>query len=289
MKVRSNKIIDVVSYYQSELQEVYPLEEAKAITRLIFSHFFGFPPNELSLHFDEYIGESELLKVHFAFKDLKKMKPIQQVIGRADFFDLNFYVNSNVLIPRPETEELVDWIVTENVNKQSMKILDIGTGSGCIAISLAKKIPQALVSAIDISAEALKVAEQNAVQNKVAVDFKRLDVLSEYIFDKIKTTFDVIVSNPPYVLNKEKQFMRSNVLDFEPSEALFVPDENPLLFYKAISAFAIKRLSKGGKLFFEINEGYAPETISLMESVGFKNISLRQDFFGKNRMLSGVK
>jgi release factor glutamine methyltransferase len=192
-------------------------------------------------------------------------------------------VNESTLIPRPETEELVEWIINENKNRQGIKILDIGTGSGCIAISLAKNLPDTTVYAIDVSEEALAVAKENAITNGVAVNFIKTDILGA---DNLPETFDIIVSNPPYVRNLEKAEIKPNVLDFEPHLALFVDDNDPLIFYRKIAQLAKNSLKTDGKLYYEINQYLGPETIALLEQTGFINIILRKDFVGNDRMTS---
>jgi release factor glutamine methyltransferase len=201
---------------------------------------------------------------------------------------LPFILNSNVLIPRPETEELIYWITSQfkNDSSKNLKILDIGTGSGCIAVSLAKLIPNAEVSAMDISREALQTAQENAKINQVQMHFMEADVLKMH---SLETSFDIIVSNPPYVLAHEKSKMRENVLNFEPHQALFVPDTNPLIFYEKIADLAIRHLNKNGQLFFEINEAYGNEVRDLLVEKGFVDVELKKDLFGKLRMVRGRK
>ena len=200
--------------------------------------------------------------------------------------DLELMVNKQVLIPRPETEELVRWILTDchAERGRSITILDIGTGSGCIALALAKNCPDARVYALDVSGKALEVAQHNAKQNEVAVTFIQADILTLDILD---TSFDIIVSNPPYVRELEKKEMKANVTEYEPKEALFVSDNDPLLFYKAIARFAINNLKKGGSLYFEVNQYLAQETRQLLEDQNFTDIELRKDLFGNDRMLKG--
>ena len=217
---------------------------------------------------------------------LKIHEPIQYIIGETEFYGLPFKVNKHTLIPRPETEELVEWIYIEFSNQQStinnQQFLDIGTGTGCIAISLAKNLPNAKVSALDISEEALKIAQQNAEMNKVKIDFFQTDILAAETLPK---KYDVIISNPPYVRELEKKQMQQNVLKHEPESALYVSNEDPLLFYRAISHLAKKHLNPEGKLFFEINEYLADELTALLEGEGFKNIQVKKDIFGKDRMI----
>ena len=212
---------------------------------------------------------------------MRHFEPIQYILGETEFYGLPFKVTPATLIPRPETEELVDWIIA-NCNKNPKTLLDIGTGSGCIAIALAKNLPAVKVSAMDISEEALKVASENAIYNKVTVNFSKKDILGT---STLPQKYDVIISNPPYVRNSEKEMMQKNVLDFEPASALFVEDDNPLLFYSKIAKLAKNYLNPNGFLFFEINEYLSKEVIQLLERESFSEIELKQDFFGKDRMI----
>jgi release factor glutamine methyltransferase len=234
------------------------------------------------------MSESELLKFNFAVKQLKQQRPVQYILGKADFYKLQFVVNEQVLIPRPETEELVDLIIRELKQTNAPDILDIGTGSGCIAITLKKNLPAATVAALDVSEGALKVAMQNAVSNQVAVSFFQQDILkTNTLPEAVFRQFDCIVSNPPYICISEKKEMDKNVLEHEPHLALFVPDEDPLLFYKAIADFALNHLKPKGKLYFEINAAYGLETKQMLEKKGFKNVILISDLNNKNRILQG--
>ncbi|MCL4140592.1 UNVERIFIED_CONTAM: hypothetical protein GTU68_019375 [Idotea baltica] len=212
---------------------------------------------------------------------LQKEEPIQYILGNTAFYGLPFLVNENTLIPRPETEELVEWVLKED--EKSLKILDIGTGSGCIPISLAKNLKNASISAIDISTEALEVAKQNAALNNVAIHFIEMDILKTTSLN-VKN-FDIIVSNPPYVRELEKVEIKNNVLQNEPHLALFVDDENPLLFYKKIADLAKQHLSKNGLLFFEINQYLGKETVEMLHQKGFQSLELKKDLFGNDRMI----
>jgi release factor glutamine methyltransferase len=228
-----------------------------------------------------------------ALEDLKKEIPIQYILGETEFFGLPFKVNSNVLIPRPETEELVDWIIDTqktNLNSDKLHILDIGTGSGCIAISLAKKLDHAKVYALDVSHEALDVAKRNATLNNVSIEFINANILNSETwnteFQNLK--FDIIVSNPPYVRALEKEQMKPNVVNYEPHIALFVENEDPLIFYRAIIEYAVDNLTVNGHLFFEINEYLGNQMLQLLNSFNFKAIELKQDIFKKDRMIKGI-
>jgi release factor glutamine methyltransferase len=234
---------------------------------------------------DVEIQEDSYQNILNIIRDLKSYKPIQYIIGKTTFYNLSFNITPDVLIPRPETEELVDWIIKENPKKYK-KILDIGTGSGCIAISLAKNLPGNIVYASDISNDALTVTKNNSKLNNVHIQIIQLDVLNSD--NQLNEKFDIIVSNPPYVTEKEKKLMHKNVLDFEPELALFVPDNNPLLFYRAIIDFGMNHLNPEGKIYFEVNESYGKETALLLEERNFQDISLKKDINGKDRMLRGI-
>ena len=219
---------------------------------------------------------------------LRNHEPIQYILGETEFFGMPIIVNKQVLIPRPETEELVSWII-DDVDKKETTILDIGTGSGCIAISLAKKLNNAVVSAIDISNKAIEVAKKNALINNVNVEYSSVDVLNFedklVLQDKWKSKFDIIVSNPPYVRMQEKKLMQLNVIDHEPDIALFVEDDDPLLFYRRISELSRQYLKHNGTLYLEINEYLGVEMEKMLNEAGFKHVELKKDMFGKNRMI----
>lgn len=305
MKIASNKISDILRFFQDNLKNLYEKEELDTLIAYCFEEFLSIKKAEIVLRKNETISESQLLKFNFAIKDLKLQKPIQYIFGKADFYGLKFFVNEHVLIPRPETEELVDLIVKEfEVQSSKLKnsplpneqisglksqfsILDVGTGSGCIPISLKKNIPLAKVYGLDISEKALAVARQNADLNKVEVEFILNDILDPDIQIPL-TRFDIIVSNPPYVRISEKASMQKNVLEYEPHLALFVNDEDPLLFYKAIADFALKHLTPNGKLYFEINENFGLETRNMLDEKGFKNVELVKDLNKKNRIIKAV-
>ena len=287
MKIASNKIKDIIRFFRDELKDSYEYDELESIIAYCFEYYFKLNRAELFSRTDETVSESELLKFNFAIKELKNQKPIQYILGEADFYRLKFKVNEHVLIPRPETEELVHLIIKDN-ELDSPIILDIGTGSGCIPVALKKNIPSAKISAMDISNEALEVAKYNAKHNGVEVEFV-LDSILHLIshISHLTSHFDIIVSNPPYICVSEKANMNKNVLDYEPHLALFVENDDPLLFYKAISDFAIKNLNKNGKIYFEINQSLASETKNLLENKGFKNVELIKDLSNNYRILRG--
>lgn len=273
---------------QTLIQTLTPLhgaQEARAIVYALLEDVFGLRRTDVLLGKFEALSEAE--KLHFAecAKRLAQGEPLQYVVGTAPFGDLRFEVTPATLIPRPETLELVEWVVAEEKKRPSLRLVDIGTGSGCIAISLAKLLPQAKVSAWDISAEALAVARRNAEQNGVAVDFKQVDVLNITEAE----TYDCIVSNPPYICEDEKAEMTDSVLLHEPHTALFVPNNDPLRFYRAIAQLALRSLAPGGTLYFEINRAYGAETCDLLRQLGYTDVELRKDFYGNDRMVKGVK
>ena len=299
MKVASNLVKDIRKYYCDQLCSIYDKDEANAMILILFEHYFNIDRVKMALEPDIRLSESEMLKIHFAVKDLLKNKPIQYIIGETEFCELKFKVNENVLIPRPETSEMVYKIVNESPShqvtkspsqsrkansQQPLSILDIGTGSGCIAISLAKLFPKAQVYALDISEEALKVARENSINNKVNITFIQDDILS--LNNDIETKFDIIVSNPPYVRELEKAEMRDNVLKWEPDKALFVSNEDPLIFYRKILEFAKSHLKENGEIWFEINEYLGKEMTELCKEFGFSNVIIHKDFRGKERIMN---
>lgn len=286
------RLKDIQNLFHKELDVIYGKEEVDSFFYLLTDEFLGMQRLAFSLQPEFVITKEEEQPLFEALSKLKLEQPIQYILGATEFFGLPFKVNQHTLIPRPETEELVDWVISQNSsNDKPINILDIGTGSGCIAISIAKNIPNAVVFALDVSEEALKVAKENAKLNSVDVKFVKLNILNEsdwnIEFENLK--FDVIVSNPPYVRNLEKVEMKNNVLLNEPSLALFVEDDDPLLFYRTITEFAIKYLKNQGQLFFEINQYLGNEMIDLLNTYHFKNIELRRDINGNDRMLKGIK
>ncbi len=269
------------TYFQNELKDCFAQEEIRNFIALILEYKLGYSKVDVLMKKDEDLNNDVALYCEEALEKLKNHVPIQYILGETEFYGLKFRVNSSVLIPRPETEELVHWIINDYKGKQA-KILDIGTGSGCIPITLKKNIHDADVAAWDISEEALITAKSNAELNKADVVFEKQNALD---LGSVEAKFDVIVSNPPYVLDKEKELMQNNVLDYEPHLALFVPDNDPLLFYQAIAEFAKTNLNSKGALYFEINESFGDATVQMLEKLGFINIELRKDLFGKDRMI----
>lgn len=282
------KIKEVRKDFLEVLTVVYSIEEARSFFYLLTEHFLGLRRVDVAMQLDRLLSDSEIESFEDAKHRLQKQEPIQYIIGETDFYGLKYKVNQHVLIPRPETEELVDWILKDiKERSEPVRILDIGTGSGCIAISLAKNKPNAKVTAIDVSKEALDVAIYNAQKNDVDVTFACLDIL-EVNSEKL-SDFDIIVSNPPYVRVLEKAEMKPNVLDNEPLLALFVENDTPLLFYDKITRLAKKKLTPNGVLYFEINQYLGNETKDLIENLGLTEVELRKDLYGNDRMIKAFK
>jgi release factor glutamine methyltransferase len=264
-----------------ELKPQYPLQEIESFIYLIFNHFMGFRRFDVNLKPDVAIPNHLELQIYDIIEQLKHNKPIQYILSTTEFYGLPFYVDESVLIPRPETEELVKWILDDYVGCIP-RIIDLGTGSGCIPIALAKNLPSAEVFAADISEEAIVTAKRNAKQNEVHVEFLKLDILADTL--PYLGLFDMVVSNPPYVTLKQKDRMEENVLGYEPHVALFVPENDPLVFYKAIARFASRCLKPNGSLYFEINESLYDETVLAVCQYGFAT-ELKKDINNKYRML----
>lgn len=276
------------------LKDDYPETERLSFFNILTQAYLKMTRIDVTLNLSQPISNAILETFEKAIEALKNHEPIQYIIGATEFCGLPIKVNEHTLIPRPETEELVQWVIDRSKYKTTpLTILDIGTGTGCIAISLAIHLPEAKVYGVDISEKALEVAETNARLNEVEVVFKTLDILhwkSEIENSGLMNVqFDLVVSNPPYVRHLEKAHMRANVLDHEPALALFVEDENPLLFYRTIAEFASCSLKSDGRLFFEINQYLGKDMVDLLRDFGFSEIELRKDIFGNDRMLLGVK
>ena len=287
MKVSSNKANDVYKYYRDLLLDLYGQEEATSLMSILFEHYVSLKRHEILSGSARRISESELLKIHFACKELLKQQPVQYITGTAWFYGEAYTVTRDVLIPRPETEELCNWIIkdcpTFFANQSTIRILDIGTGSGCIAITLKQNIENVFVTALDISERALEVARTNAAAKSVEINFVKADILIQEQWPV--GPFDIIVSNPPYVRESEKELMKPNVLENEPHMALFVSDEQPLIFYEAIAKLALQSLTVQGKLYFEINENLQDELQLLLQKLGFNLMEFRKDMNNKTRML----
>lgn len=267
------------------LEPLYGNGEARAITDYVLDVCFGLSKADILCGAVDEMTAEKTAELNKIFGRLTEGEPVQYVLGRAEFSGRWFNVRPGVLIPRPETEELCAWITSDSKASGSPKVLDIGTGSGCIAITLQLDMPESKVTAWDISADALDVARENAQLLGANVNFVRQDALNA----KPEGEWDVIVSNPPYICEKEKKDMAVNVLEHEPQTALFVPDADPLLFYRAITRLAVQTLSKGGRLYFEINPIYADDTCRMMRAEGMTAVELRSDMYGKQRMAKGVK
>ncbi|MCC8361270.1 peptide chain release factor N(5)-glutamine methyltransferase [Salinimicrobium sediminilitoris] len=279
------KIAAFKNHFFDTLAGEYPREEIGSFFSILTQEFFNLSRLEVALYPQYELSKEEKDKFESALQRLQQHEPVQYITGHTQFFGLPFNVNQNVLIPRPETEELVAWILEDVVNSEEIKILDIGTGSGCVAIALAKQLPHSVVTAIDISEEALEVARANASTNEVEIDFFPGDVLN---IAQLHDKFDIIVSNPPYVRELEKKDMQRNVLEHEPETALYVKDSNPLIFYQKITDLAENNLKPGGKLYFEINQYLGKETEALLTEKNFQT-RLKKDIFGVDRMLRGIK
>ena len=287
------------NYFNETLKTIYPITEIDSFFFLLLEEYLGFRRVDIVLKSDFKISQETLNLLQSATKQLEQEVPLQYIIGKTEFYGLPFVVNKHVLIPRPETEELVAWVVSESsrfktfntstkqtTETKQLKILDIGTGSGCIPISLKKQLPFAKISAIDISEEALSVAKKNAVLNNVDIHFILQDILKTVALDQ---HYDIIISNPPYVRELEKKELKNNVLKNEPHVALFVENDNPLIFYAKIAELAKNYLNKNGLLFFEINQYLGTETIDLVNKKGLRNIQLKKDMFGNDRIVVASK
>ena len=274
------------TYFSEALLGFYPETEIDSFFNMLSEHVLKMKRVDISQNLYAVVSGKKFEKFQAAIERLKNHEPIQYIIGDTEFYGLELKVTPSVLIPRPETEELVDLIIKSSKEKSNISILDIGTGSGCIAIALAKHLPNAVIFALDVSPEALKIAEQNAENNNVEVTFMEADIL-DWNFEDLQ--FDVIVSNPPYVRELEKEAMSANVLDHEPHLALFVDDDDALLFYKTISDVAAKVLKPNGHLYFEINENLGKDTVELLSDSGQFNAEIKKDIFEKDRMIKANK
>ena len=283
MKLKEFKLL-----FSESLLETYPKTEVDSFFFILMEEKLELQRIDTVLNPDFLIDATTVVGLKIILKRLQKEEPIQYILGKTEFYGLPFLVDKNTLIPRPETEELVEWILSEiheiqgGNQKTPLAILDIGTGTGCIPITLAKNTVNTVITAIDISAAALRIAKKNAVLNAVPVNFIRQDILKT---TQLPQKYDVIVSNPPYVRELEKVEISTNVLANEPHLALFVPDKNPLLFYNKIADLAKQQLNESGILFFEINQYLGKETVKMLEEKGFQNIQLKKDLFGNDRML----
>ncbi|MEE0889322.1 MAG: peptide chain release factor N(5)-glutamine methyltransferase [Bacteroidales bacterium] len=286
MRISSNKVKDIIDFAFQELESLYEKNEIRSMIYSIIEHFTNYDLMKILTYKDELkVSESELLKINFAIKDLKKERPLQQILGYCEFLDVKINLNHKVLIPRVETEEITQRIIQENKGRRNLKIADLCCGSGCIAIALKKAFPNSNVYAYDISEEAIEQSKENANLNKEKIFF-----FKENIFENKEKNqeFDIIVSNPPYVRESEKSLMKNNVLLYEPHLALFVSDEDPLIFYKQILDFCNRNLAKNGKIYMEINENLAKETELLFKNFNYQT-SVFKDIRGKDRLVFAKK
>lgn len=270
---------------EKELSDFYPQGELKVLVRMLLQQVAGWSLVDMLTHNDLTLTAAQQMQIADAVDRLKRYEPIQYILGAAEFDGMSLVVDARALIPRPETAELV-LLLAETLSPDA-SVLDIGTGSGCIAVALARRLPQAQVSAYDVSPDALALAAENARNQGVKIDFRQVDILHDAPADA--PVFDAIVSNPPYVTDSERASMEANVLDYEPALALFVPDDDPLLFYRAIADFAWTHLSIGGRLFFEINHRFDAEIVMMLRHKGFANCAVQHDAFGKERFVVAQK
>lgn len=288
MRIAGNKLKHLIVFFRTELQDLYSEQEVEAMIAIAVEKVLGFSKTELLLKTEENINQSDLLKLYDCAKDLKKMIPLQYILGETWFYDLTFKVDPHVLIPRPETEELVHLILEEN--KTPGSVLDIGTGSGCIPVTVKKHRPHADVFACDISNDALRIAEKNAALNQAPVQFIETDILKDPVAAPLQRTFGIIISNPPYIKEEERLQMDKNVLEHEPHLALFVKGENPVIFYERIIDLCATLLAEKGQLYFELN----PLTANAVEQYAkhkgiFSHTSLLKDMSGAVRFFKGTK
>jgi len=290
LRFRSNRVRDIVGLFHEELDGIYGAGEVGVFVEMLFEAFLGWDKVRLLTSKEQTIDQSDLLRFHWALEDLHKQRPIQHIIGYTDFCGCRIGVSPDVLIPRPETEEIVNWIINNfTFHLSPFTLLDLCTGSGCIAIALKKAFPAAEVVGVDVSDAALEMARQNAKINGVEVRFRQADVFAMPSTESTATVkYGLIVSNPPYVRDSERAQMQRNVLDYDPELALFVPDDDPLRFYKAIAAIAKEHLAEDGLLVVEINEALADETSTLLKDYGFTS-EVHTDFRGKNRWISATR
>lgn len=276
----------VYVHIKEELSPFYAEEEASAMAKWISSDILHLSTLELYTGKDMNFSTKEWAELEDILRRLKQREPLQYILQEASFYGMSFHVEQGVLIPRPETEELVEWIVSDFREAGQVRILDIGTGSGCIPVSLAQLLPEAQVSSCDVSAEALRIAAMNVKRYGDKVTLFCADILKEEL---LECQVDVLVSNPPYITESERTDMEANVLDWEPELALFVPDSDPLRFYRRIARKGLDWLSEGGALYFEINRAYGAETVRMLEELGYRQIELRKDLSGNDRMIKAIR
>ena len=275
-------------FIRQRIQAAYPEPEAGAVAQLVLEHALGQSRVQLNLNRQDFISEAQEAYIEAAVARLQRQEPVQYVLGVAHFYGLDLQVDERVLIPRPETEELVDLVLKEHKGRQGLQVLDICAGSGCIPLALAANLPKATIYGLEVSEGALEVARTNTAIYNLPVTWLQQDIF-EPVQGIAAGSLDIITSNPPYVLEAEKQQMRPNVLQYEPHLALFVPDTDALKYYRRISEVALELLKEGGKLYFEINERYGKQVQELLLQVGFSTAAVVQDLFGKDRMVRAVK
>ncbi|MFY0254021.1 peptide chain release factor N(5)-glutamine methyltransferase [Chitinophaga sp. 30R24] len=276
------------TYITGAISELYDEREAANIAHIIMEYLTGMSKLDRIVHKTKILSPEQNQRLKEAIEALQHHEPVQYITGTSWFYGMELFVNNQVLIPRPETEELVEWMVQDAAHRHRLHILDVGTGSGCIPLALKKSLPDAQVSALDVSEGALEVARRNAIRQRLEVNFLQLDALNPQEMATLPS-FDLIVSNPPYITQSEQQIISRLVWGAEPSLALFVPDNDSLLFYRHISLMAREKLLPGGALYFEINEALGKEVVVLMEQLGFQEVTLKQDMFGKDRMVKGKR
>ena len=285
LRFRSNRVRDILGLFHEELDALYGRDEVGVFCEMLFEAWLGWDKVRLLTSKEQTIDQSDLLRFHWALEDLKVYRPIQHIIGYTDFCGCRIAVNPDVLVPRPETEEIIQWIITQlSIPHFPFSVLDLCTGSGCIAIALKKAFPEAAVTAVEVSEKALAMAKENAESNGTDITLLQADILNCQL---PTVSYQLIVSNPPYVRDSERAQMQRNVLDYDPALALFVPDDDPLRFYRAIAAIARQSLSPDGLLVVEINEALAEETCSLLRNHGFRP-EVHEDYRGKPRWVSAV-
>ncbi len=286
MKISDNTIQAVTTYFKQELGATLDPNELKMTYRIMMEHYFSLSSTDLLIKRDHRFTESELVKVIHCVKRLQKQEPLAHILGATEFYGLPFLVNQHTLIPRPETEELVDWVINDH-RDATITVLEIGSGSGCIPITLKKYLTNTTITSVDVSEEALKLAHENAQQNGVEVNFLKADILTDS-FDAHQQ-WDIIVSNPPYIAQKEFDSMDKTVTNYEPHLALFVSDDDPLIFYRKIAEVGLQHLSQGGSIYVEINQYLSAQTVSLFQLIGYSQVVLRQDINGNDRMIKAQK
>jgi len=282
-------IRQITNELHQQLTRQYPETEIESFAHILFRHYLGMTPAQVHLSRDSKPSAGTVKQIRYAIDELKKYRPIQYILGETEFYGLQLELTPDVLIPRPETEELVDWVVHEYDKNAELAMVDIGTGSGCIAVALAANFPNANVWAIDVSEAALAVAKKNTLKNRVKVNFLLEDVQKDGLMGFEPASLDAIVSNPPYIAPSEKEQLLPNVLEYEPHIALFTPENHPLVFFERIAAFGLKCLKRKGKIFFEINEAFPEKVTDILQKNHYSNITVRKDINGKWRMVAAER